>query len=131
MACHLTAAKKVFSDGIYGFDILYDQFERDVLRLTSTKGSKFILSWNLEIPFHNRLLVRPRVLKLVRTPFQFVEGQEIKIQESTQLFGVGAIPCSIPFFLTDDLVDTVKTGGNTRLSIHADDVIVTGVLIVK
>ena len=32
----LQAAKKVLSDGIYGFDILYDQFEHDELHLTST-----------------------------------------------------------------------------------------------
>ncbi|PSS02767.1 DNA helicase [Actinidia chinensis var. chinensis] len=63
------------------------------------------------------------------TSFQFVEGstvcqdyQEIKIQESTQVLGVGAIPRSIPIILTDDLVDIVKAG---------DDVIVTGVLTAK
>ncbi|KAL7206043.1 hypothetical protein ACSBR2_018874 [Camellia fascicularis] len=61
--------------------------------------------------------------------FQFVEGttichdyQEIKIQESTQVLGVGAIPRSIPVILMDDLVDIVKAG---------DDVIVTGVLTAK
>ncbi|KAK4401851.1 putative DNA helicase MCM9 [Sesamum angolense] len=48
--------------------------------------------------------------------------QEIKIQESTQLLGVGAIPRSIPVILKDDLVDIVKAG---------DDVIVTGVLTAK
>lgn len=37
--------------------------------------------------------------------------QEIKIQESTQLLGVGAIPRSIPVILKDDLVDMVKAGG--------------------
>ncbi|XXG86465.1 hypothetical protein AAC387_Pa11g1357 [Persea americana] len=61
--------------------------------------------------------------------FQFVEGsiichdyQEIKIQESTQVLGVGSIPRSIPIILKDDLVDMVKAG---------DDVIVTGVLSAK
>ncbi|KAF9661058.1 hypothetical protein SADUNF_Sadunf19G0028400 [Salix dunnii] len=39
--------------------------------------------------------------------------QEIKIQESTQVLGVGVIPRSIPVILMDDLVDIVKTGGNT------------------
>lgn len=60
------------------------------------------------------------------TTFQFVEGsivchdyQEIKIQESTQVLGVGSIPRSIPVVLMDDLVDVVKAG---------DDVIVTGIL---
>ncbi|KAL3538681.1 hypothetical protein ACH5RR_002047 [Cinchona calisaya] len=48
--------------------------------------------------------------------------QEIKIQESTQVLGVGAIPRSIPVILKDDLVDMVKAG---------DDVIVTGVLTAK
>ncbi|XP_073011260.1 probable DNA helicase MCM9 isoform X2 [Typha latifolia] len=63
------------------------------------------------------------------TNFQFVEDsmvchdyQEIKIQESTQLLGVGSIPRSIPVILMDDLVDIVKAG---------DDVIVTGVLSAK
>ncbi|KAL0384438.1 UNVERIFIED_CONTAM: putative DNA helicase MCM9 [Sesamum radiatum] len=63
------------------------------------------------------------------TRFQIVEDQkichdyqEIKIQESTQLLGVGAIPRSIPVILKDDLVDIVKAG---------DDVIVTGVLTAK
>lgn len=37
--------------------------------------------------------------------------QEIKIQESTQVLGVGAIPRSIPIILKNDLVDTVKAGG--------------------
>ncbi|XP_077224406.1 minichromosome maintenance 9 isoform X2 [Tasmannia lanceolata] len=61
--------------------------------------------------------------------FQFVENsivchdyQEIKIQESTQLLGVGSIPRSIPVILKDDLVDIVKAG---------DDVIVTGLLTAK
>ena len=54
----------------------------------------------------------------MRAPFQFVEGQEIKIQESTQVFVVGPIPCSIPFFLTDDLVDTVKAGGTTFYKVY-------------
>ncbi|KAL3724037.1 hypothetical protein ACJRO7_036110 [Eucalyptus globulus] len=63
------------------------------------------------------------------TNFQFVENsitchdyQEIKIQESTQLLGVGAIPRSIPVILKDDLVDIVKAG---------DDIIVTGILTAK
>ncbi|VFQ78231.1 unnamed protein product [Cuscuta campestris] len=61
--------------------------------------------------------------------FQIVEDsmvcrdyQEIKIQESTQVLGIGAIPRSIPVILMDDLVDMVKAG---------DDVIVTGVLKAK
>ncbi|XP_051131573.1 probable DNA helicase MCM9 isoform X2 [Andrographis paniculata] len=61
--------------------------------------------------------------------FQIIEDkmichdyQEIKIQESTQVLGVGAIPRSITVILKDDLVDTVKAG---------DDVIVTGVLTAK
>lgn len=37
--------------------------------------------------------------------------QEIKIQENTQVLGVGAIPRSIPVILKDDLVDVVKAGG--------------------
>ncbi|XP_059313775.1 probable DNA helicase MCM9 [Lycium ferocissimum] len=60
------------------------------------------------------------------TSFQLVEDnkichdyQEIKIQESTQVLGVGAIPRSLPVILKDDLVDMVKAG---------DDVIVTGIL---
>ncbi|XP_047315145.1 probable DNA helicase MCM9 isoform X3 [Impatiens glandulifera] len=63
------------------------------------------------------------------TSFQFIENtivchdyQEIKIQESTQLLGVGAIPRSIPVILKDDLVDVVKAG---------DDVIVTGILTAR
>ncbi|XP_076924852.1 putative DNA helicase MCM9 [Bidens hawaiensis] len=63
------------------------------------------------------------------TGFQLLEGnkvchdyQEIKIQESTQVLGVGAIPRSIPVILQDDLVDVVKAG---------DDVLVTGVLTAK
>ncbi|KAK6916148.1 MCM OB domain, partial [Dillenia turbinata] len=61
--------------------------------------------------------------------FQFIEGsivphdyQEIKIQESVQVLGVGAIPRSITIILKDDLVDLVKAG---------DDVIVTGILTAK
>ncbi|XP_058087341.1 probable DNA helicase MCM9 isoform X2 [Magnolia sinica] len=61
--------------------------------------------------------------------FQFVENsiichdyQEIKIQESTQVLGVGSIPRSITIILKDDLVDMVKAG---------DDIIVTGVLSAK
>ncbi|KAI3445760.1 hypothetical protein Pfo_002425 [Paulownia fortunei] len=63
------------------------------------------------------------------TRYQIIEDnkichdyQEIKIQESTQVLGVGAIPRSIPVILKDDLVDIVKAG---------DDVIVTGVLTAK
>jgi hypothetical protein len=37
--------------------------------------------------------------------------QEIKLQENTQVLGVGAIPRSIPVILKDDLVDVVKAGG--------------------
>ncbi|XP_062177766.1 probable DNA helicase MCM9 isoform X4 [Alnus glutinosa] len=48
--------------------------------------------------------------------------QEIKIQESTQVLGVGSIPRSIPVILKDDLVDVVKAG---------DDVIATGILTAK
>ncbi|XP_038886880.1 probable DNA helicase MCM9 isoform X1 [Benincasa hispida] len=48
--------------------------------------------------------------------------QEIKIQESTQVLGVGSIPRAILVILKDDLVDLVKAG---------DDVIVTGVLSAK
>ncbi|CAK9174061.1 unnamed protein product [Ilex paraguariensis] len=64
------------------------------------------------------------------TSFQLIEDsnkichdyQEIKIQESTQVLGVGAIPRSIPVILKNDIVDIVKAG---------DDVIVTGVLTAK
>ncbi|XP_043698152.1 probable DNA helicase MCM9 isoform X1 [Telopea speciosissima] len=63
------------------------------------------------------------------TSFEFLEGsivchdyQEIKIQESTQVLGVGSIPRSITVVLKDDLVDLVKAG---------DNVIVTGVLTAK
>ncbi|CAL9021279.1 unnamed protein product [Prunus brigantina] len=63
------------------------------------------------------------------TKFGHLEGsitchdyQEIKIQESTHVLGVGAIPRSIPVILKDDLVDIVKAG---------DDVIVTGILTAK
>ncbi|KAF7803755.1 putative DNA helicase MCM9 isoform X1 [Senna tora] len=63
------------------------------------------------------------------TKFQYVDNtivchdyQEIKIQESTQVLGVGAIPRSILVILKDDLVDIIKAG---------DDVIVTGVLTAK
>ncbi|XP_027774327.1 probable DNA helicase MCM9 isoform X2 [Solanum pennellii] len=63
------------------------------------------------------------------TSFQLVEDnkichdyQEIKIQESTQVLGIGAIPRSVPVILKDDLVDMVKAG---------DDVIVTGILTAK
>lgn len=44
--------------------------------------------------------------------------QEIKIQESTQLLGVGAIPRSIPVILQNDLVDIVKAGGKVYAGIH-------------
>ncbi|XP_008455169.2 probable DNA helicase MCM9 isoform X3 [Cucumis melo] len=61
--------------------------------------------------------------------FECLEGsvvrhdyQEIKIQESTQVLGVGSIPRSVLVILKDDLVDLVKAG---------DDVIVTGVLSAK
>lgn len=37
--------------------------------------------------------------------------QEIKIQENTQVLGVGVIPRSILVVLKDDLVDNVKAGG--------------------
>ncbi|GMP38943.1 hypothetical protein CsSME_00009991 [Camellia sinensis var. sinensis] len=86
--------------------------------------------------------------------FQFVEGstichdyQEIKIQESTQVLGVGAIPRSIPVILMDDLVDIVKAGDKSlgsvkeelvgsrtdmeTMDLRLDDVIVTGVLTAK
>ncbi|XP_062077081.1 probable DNA helicase MCM9 [Humulus lupulus] len=63
------------------------------------------------------------------TKFKYLEGsitchdyQEIKIQESTHVLGVGAIPRSILVILKDDLVDVVKAG---------DDVIVTGVLTAR
>ncbi|GMN58942.1 hypothetical protein TIFTF001_028034 [Ficus carica] len=63
------------------------------------------------------------------TKFRHLEGsitchdyQEIKIQESTQVLGVGAIPRSIPVILKDDLVDIIKAG---------DDIVVTGVLTAK
>ncbi|XP_031744946.1 probable DNA helicase MCM9 isoform X3 [Cucumis sativus] len=61
--------------------------------------------------------------------FECLEGsvvrhdyQEIKIQESTQVLGVGSIPRSVLIILKDDLVDLVKAG---------DDVIVSGVLSAK
>lgn len=44
--------------------------------------------------------------------------QEIKIQESTQVLGVGAIPRSIPVILSDDLVDIVKAGGSMLYKAH-------------
>lgn len=54
------------------------------------------------------------------TSFDYVDDtpilhdyQEIKIQESSQLLGVGVIPRSILVVLQDDLVDTVKAGGTT------------------
>ncbi|XP_030478340.2 probable DNA helicase MCM9 [Cannabis sativa] len=63
------------------------------------------------------------------TNFKYLEGsitchdyQEIKIQESTHVLGVGAIPRSILVILKDDLVDIVKAG---------DDIIVTGVLTAR
>lgn len=52
------------------------------------------------------------------TKFKYLEGsitchdyQEIKIQESTHVLGVGTIPRSIPVIQKDDLVDIVKAGG--------------------
>ncbi|CAH2052000.1 unnamed protein product [Thlaspi arvense] len=48
--------------------------------------------------------------------------QEIKIQENTQVLGVGVIPRSILAVLKDDLVDNVKAG---------DDVVVSGILTSK
>lgn len=39
--------------------------------------------------------------------------QEIKIQENTQVLGVGVLPRSILVVLKDDLVDNVKAGGTT------------------
>ncbi|CAL9222808.1 unnamed protein product [Arabidopsis halleri] len=48
--------------------------------------------------------------------------QEIKIQENTQVLGVGVIPRSILVVLKDDLVDNVKAG---------DDVVVSGILTSK
>ncbi|TYI49166.1 hypothetical protein E1A91_D12G016900v1 [Gossypium mustelinum] len=48
--------------------------------------------------------------------------QEIKLQESTQVLGVGVIPRLILVILQDDLVDIVKAG---------DDVIITGILTAK
>ncbi|KAL6349713.1 hypothetical protein AAG906_041120 [Vitis piasezkii] len=71
----------------------------------------------------------PPRFKCAGTNFQLVEDsiirhdyQEIKIQESVQVLGVGAIPRSIPVILQDDLVDIVKAG---------DDIIVTGILTAK
>lgn len=69
------------------------------------------------------------ILPFSGTSFKAVEDnkvrhdyQEIKIQESTQVLDVGAIPRSIPIILMDDLVDIVKAG---------DDAIVTGILTAK
>lgn len=59
---------------------------------------------------------------LVENSTKYHDYQEIKIQESTQLLGVGAIPRSIRVILQNDLVDIVKAG---------DDVIVTGILTAK
>jgi hypothetical protein len=44
--------------------------------------------------------------------------QEIKVQESTQVLGVGAIPRSILVILKDDLVDVVKAGGIFPSNFH-------------
>ncbi|KAL6964258.1 DNA helicase mcm9 [Sarracenia purpurea var. burkii] len=44
--------------------------------------------------------------------------QEIKLQESTQVLDVGAIPRSIPVILKDDLADIVKAGGITLYEAH-------------
>ncbi|GAB4853242.1 DNA helicase mcm9 [Ancistrocladus abbreviatus] len=60
--------------------------------------------------------------RLIENSTKFHDYQEIKIQESTQLLGVGAIPRSIRVILKNDLVDTVKAG---------DDVIVSGILTAK
>ncbi|KAL2903150.1 putative DNA helicase MCM9 [Bienertia sinuspersici] len=59
---------------------------------------------------------------LVENSTKYHDYQEIKIQESAQLLGVGVIPRSIRVILQNDLVDIVKAG---------DDVIVTGVLTAK
>ncbi|XP_022744591.1 uncharacterized protein LOC111295372 isoform X4 [Durio zibethinus] len=68
------------------------------------------------------------------TKFQCIESttvchdyQEIKIQESTQVLGVGVIPRLILVILQDDLVDTVKAGA----LVCPDDVIITGILTAK
>ncbi|MCD7449644.1 DNA helicase mcm9 [Datura stramonium] len=71
----------------------------------------------------------------------FCPSQEIKIQESTQVLGVGAIPRSVPVILKDDLVDMVKAGGLIDIFflvlkllsclMSSDDVIVTGILTAK
>ncbi|KAK9666919.1 hypothetical protein RND81_14G220800 [Saponaria officinalis] len=58
----------------------------------------------------------------VENSTKYHDYQDIKIQESAQLLGVGAIPRSIRVILQNDLVDIVKAG---------DDVIVTGVLTAK
>ncbi|XP_074284799.1 putative DNA helicase MCM9 [Silene latifolia] len=58
----------------------------------------------------------------VENSTKYHDYQDIKIQESAQLLGVGAIPRSIRVILQNDLVDMVKAG---------DDVIVTGVLTAK
>lgn len=59
---------------------------------------------------------------LVENSTKYHDYQEIKIQESTQLLGVGSIPRSVRVILQNDLVDIIKAG---------DDVIVTGVLTAK
>uniref|UniRef100_A0A6N2KTY2 DNA helicase n=1 Tax=Salix viminalis TaxID=40686 RepID=A0A6N2KTY2_SALVM len=69
----------------------------------------------------------------------FCPSQEIKIQESTQVLGVGVIPRSIPVILMDDLVDIVKLEehfisvwmGHYGYVFVADDIIVTGILTAK
>ncbi|KAL9253396.1 putative DNA helicase MCM9 [Drosera capensis] len=60
--------------------------------------------------------------RLLEGSSKFHDYQEIKVQESTQLLGVGAIPRSIRIILKNDLVDIVKAG---------DDVIATGILTAK
>ncbi|KAA8536431.1 hypothetical protein F0562_028909 [Nyssa sinensis] len=96
----------------------------------ASTGSQFILSWKLEVPYRHQSSCPSQGSKICEgTHFQLIEDsiichdyQEIKIQESTQVLGVGAIPRSIPIILKDDLIDIVKAG---------DDVIVTGILTAK
>ncbi|KAI3989689.1 hypothetical protein MKX01_009181 [Papaver californicum] len=95
----------------------------------ANSGLRLCLNLKLGILFGFHHFVSLREKSCEGTSFQFVEDsivchdyQEIKIQESTQVLGVGSIPRSIPVVLKDDLVDIVKAG---------DDVIVTGVLTEK
>lgn len=74
------------------------------------------------ICFNNPHLLQQKSKFCEGTSFKAVEDnkvrhdyQEIKIQESTQVLDVGAIPRSIPIILMDDLVDIVKAGGTTFL----------------